>query len=517
MDNKFEIIKTLHPLEIKVILNYEDGDEIFALRLTNDLLYNEGQSNKTIEWLVSKGILKETFKKLNVFYRLTEKGLDALDNGLVEERIVNLISKKTVLVSDLSLELGVDVRDVGKAFGNLSKEGIIYLGLNKEIIPKDLKKYSNYKIIKELLENARDCDLLEENLSQDEVSVISDYSKKKGASDVLFKIVERLDLRFALSKFGLEIKSELKKNNLIGDEITKLTPEILKNKSYENRNFRAYNIHILSNKTFIGRANSYSEYIAKVKDKLVSLGFEEFDGPLVESEFFNNDALFMPQFHPARDSKDVYFIKEPSSLKSLPEPYFSNIKAAHENGYITGSRGWRYNFSESIAKRLVLRTQGTVLSAKQLINAKNPGKYFGIIRCFRYDQVDATHGVDFYQTEGIVLGDDVNIKTLLGLLEVFAKELAGATELKYVPAYFPFTEPSIEVHVKHPVLGWFELGGSGIFRPEVTKPFGIDIPVIAWGIGLDRMALMHLELNDLRDLFTHDIGEVVLRRRKVNA
>ena len=271
--------------------------------------------------------------------------------------------------------------------------------------------------------------------------------------------------------------------------------------------FREYNIHSLPNKTFIGRANPYSEYITKVKDKLVSLGFEEFDGPLVESEFFNNDALFMPQFHPARDARDVYYIKEPNSIEFLPEPYFSNVKSAHEDGFNTGSRGWRYDFNESISKRLVLRTQGTVLSAKQLMNAKNPGKYFGIVRCFRYDQVDATHGADFYQTEGIVIGDDVNINTLLGLLEIFAKELAGATEVKYVPAYFPFTEPSIEVHVKHPVLGWFELGGSGIFRPEVTKPFGVDAPVIAWGIGIDRIDfLMHLGLNDIRNFLLMILG-----------
>ncbi|ASQ29593.1 phenylalanine--tRNA ligase subunit alpha [Borrelia miyamotoi] len=518
MENKFEIIKTLHPLEMKVILNYDEGDEIFALRLSEDLFYNEGQSNKTIEWLVSKGILRETFRKINVFYRLTEKGFDALDNGSIEERIVNLVSRKTVLVANLSSELGVDVRDAGKAFGNLSKEGVLSLGLEKEIIVKDLKKCSNYKVVKELLAKARCCDLFEDNLSQDELLVIANYSKKKGASGVLFKVIEKLDLKFEFSKFGVEIRSELNKNNLTGgDEIVKLTPEMLKSKSYENKKFRAYNIHVSSNKTFIGRANPYSEYIASVKDNLVSLGFEEFDGPLIESEFFNNDALFMPQFHPARDLRDVYYIKEPNSLQSLPEPYFSNVKAVHENGYITGSRGWRYAFSKSISKRLVLRTQGTVLSAKQLINAKNPGKYFGIVRCFRYDQVDATHGTDFYQTEGIVLGNDVNVKTLLGLLEIFAKKLAGATEIKYVPAYFPFTEPSIEVHVKHPVLGWFELGGSGIFRPEVTKPFGIDVPVIAWGIGIDRMALMYLGLNDLRELFTHDIGDVVLRRGKINA
>jgi phenylalanyl-tRNA synthetase alpha chain len=131
--------------------------------------------------------------------------------------------------------------------------------------------------------------------------------------------------------------------------------------------------------------------------------------------------------------------------------------------------------------------------------------------------VDATHGADFYQTEGIVLGEDVNLKNLLGLLKMFAEEVAGATEVKYVPGYFPFTEPSIEVHIKHPVLGWFELGGSGIFRPEVARSLGVDVPVLAWGLGIDRMAMMGLGINDLRELFTGDIEKVRRRKRSSNA
>ena len=119
---------------------------------------------------------------------------------------------------------------------------------------------------------------------------------------------------------------------------------------------------------------------------------------------------------------------------------------------------------------------------------------------------------DFYQTEGIVLGNEVNLKTLLGILKMFAVEIAGATEVKYVGGYFPFTEPSIEVHIKHPVLGWFELGGSGILRPEVSRTMGVDVPVLAWGIGIDRMALMALGLNDLRELFSSDIEGVRLRK-----
>ena len=287
---------------------------------------------------------------------------------------------------------------------------------------------------------------------------------------------------------------------------------MLKNENWRGKTFRAYNINIPPARMILGRTNPYVDFLESVKDKLVGMGFEEFDGPLVETDFWNSDALFMPQFHAARDIHDVYYIKNPESATSIEEPYLTRVSQIHKNGGETGSRGWNYEFDKDFTRRLILRSQGTVLSAKQLKSAKVPGKYFGIARCFRSDKVDATHLSDFYQTEGIILGEGVNLKTLLGMLKIFAVEIAGASEVKYVPGYFPFTEPSIEVHIKHPVIGWFELGGSGIMRPEVTQAMGIDVPVLAWGIGIDRMALMALKLNDLRELFTNDIESVRLRR-----
>ena len=129
----------------------------------------------------------------------------------------------------------------------------------------------------------------------------------------------------------------------------------------------------------------------------------EDDGPLVETEFWNGDALFMPQFHSARDIHDVYYLKDPSHAREIEQPWQDQVAKTHENGWETGSKGWGYGFDRDFTRRLVLRSQGTVLSAKQLPKAKVPGRYFGVVRCFRYDQVDATHGSDFYQTEGIVL------------------------------------------------------------------------------------------------------------------
>jgi phenylalanyl-tRNA synthetase alpha chain len=218
------------------------------------------------------------------------------------------------------------------------------------------------------------------------------------------------------------------------------------------------------------------------------------------------DALYMPQFHPARNIHDVYFVKDPTHSTPIPAPLLKSVQQAHERGWKTGSTGWGYSFDPLRTRRLILRSQGTAVSARTLAQKpKIPGKYFSIARCFRYDQVDATHASDFYQIEGIVLGADINFRTLLGLLNLFASEVAQAQESRFLPAYFPFTEPSVELHVRHPRLGWMELGGAGLLRPEVTQPLGVDIPVIAWGLGLDRMAMVALEIHDIRDLFSADL------------
>ena len=155
-----------------------------------------------------------------------------------------------------------------------------------------------------------------------------------------------------------------------------------------------------------------------------------------------------------------------------------------------------------------MRTQGTACSSRMLASKelKIPGKYFAIARCFRYDVTDATHNCDFYQTEGIIVEEGIDFRHLKGLLKLFAKESAGTEEIKIVPAYFPFTEPSAELHAKHPEFGWIELGGCGIFRPEVVLPLlGREISVLAWGIGIDRIAMFKLGLNDIRQLFSHDL------------
>lgn len=511
------MIKNLHPLEIKVLLRYGQNDELTSERLKKDLNYKEGHANQAFSWLSGKNLLKEVSRTPHVYYELTDFGRKVADTGMAEPRIVSYLKENGAkTMQEIASALGLENKDVGSAFGSLKKEGILSMGEGGKASYTGSPLPERLTIADSLIKRAveKNAPLEQSELSDREKEVMAGLTKKRGISETPFKTIERETVVSKLVGEFARVAQELRAAGISGNEFGEVTPDLLASGNWRKGVFRGYNISIPPARIIPGRTNPYVQFLESVKDKLCALGFQEFDGPLVETEFWNGDALFMPQFHAARDIHDVYRIKNPTHAKFIEEPYLSNVAAVHKNGGNTGSRGWNYEFDNEFTRRLIMRSQGTVLSAHQLHKAEIPGKYFGIARCFRYDKVDATHLSDFYQTEGIVLGEDVNLKTLLGFLEMFAVEIAGATEVKYVPGYFPFTEPSIEVHIKHPKLGWFELGGSGIFRPEVTKAMGIDVPVLAWGIGIDRMALMALGLNDLRELFCEDIEKVRLRKAK---
>ena len=519
LDTIETIAKNLHPLEVKVALGYTADDELTVERVERELGLKAGNGNQALSWLAAKELIAEKRREARVFYELTDLGRQWLEKGSPEERLLELARAAPALsLPEAAEKLHIAPKDAGAAFGNLSKRGALRLDEEKRLVFVDGASASasagaDYvAALRGLLEKGGRGTLDHAELSGEEARLIGTVAKKRGAADAAFRLVERETVVWAFTGAWGALTRALKEAGICGDEIGTLSAEMLERGSWKGKRFRPYDVRVPPARLDVGRTNAYMQFLERTKDKLVSLGFEEFDGPLVETEFWNCDALFMPQFHSARDIHDVYHIAEPAAAASIDEPWLSNVAAAHENGGATGSRGWNYAFDRSMTRRLILRSQGTAMSAKTLPRAKIPGKYFGMLRCFRYDKVDATHLSDFYQTEGIVLGEEVNLRTLLGMLEMFAVEVAGAKEVKYVPGYFPFTEPSIEVHIKHPDLGWFELGGSGIFRPEVTESLGVTVPVAAWGIGIDRMALMALGLRDLRDLFSYDIESVRTRR-----
>jgi len=261
-------------------------------------------------------------------------------------------------------------------------------------------------------------------------------------------------------------------------------------------------------KTWPGKKHPYLVFLDELKEKLVTLGFKEMTGTNVETSFFNFDALYTPQDHPAREIMDIYFVKSPKyGSIGAPRKVLENVSETHENGWKTGSAGWGYEYSVQEAERLVLRGHGTCLSARTLLrkDLQIPGRYFSIARCFRPDVLDQTHLTEFNQVEGIVVDENLNLRDLLGILMTFAVEIAGAERFRLKPDYYPFTEPSVELSAYKKGCGWIEFGGSGIFRPEVTLPLGIKVPVIAWGLGIDRLFMVKARVDDIRTLFSKDL------------
>lgn len=299
-------------------------------------------------------------------------------------------------------------------------------------------------------------------------------------------------------------------------EITQLTPELIITGKWRTSKLQKYNIQAPVAKTWPGKKHPYLSFLEEVRTKLVTLGFKEMTGTSVETSFFNFDALYTPQDHPAREENGIYFVKHPefgdiSAYKTAVE----HVKATHENGWTTGSTGWQYNYSTQEAKRLILRGHGTCLSARTLLskNLEIPSRYFSIARCYRPEVVDKTHLSEFNQVEGIVVDEKLTLRDLLGVLERFALEIAGADKVRFKPDYFPFTEPSVELSAYKEGYGWIEFGGSGIFRPEVTLPLGVEVPVIAWGLGVDRLFMMRAGVDDIRDIFSQSLDW--LRRKEV--
>ncbi|MDA8424199.1 MAG: phenylalanine--tRNA ligase subunit alpha [Nitrospiraceae bacterium] len=511
-----KLLESLHPLEHKVLLSFDREGALSA----SDILAKSGLDESRLDmasgWLQSKGLLDVKDESTTSLVSLTETGKEYREKGTPEMRIMNALKEgKQFTVKDIIQTWGMDPSEVSSTVGSLKQASLVQIAqggvLALTATGSVYSSYDDYELIKEVF-SREPAELM--TFHPDQQAMLQANFHKRGKSKGIFRITEKKNRLYTLTSDGKELLHLIKERGVVTEEASALTPEMLKQGTWKNKKFRAYNIALNPPRQSIGRKHPYKEFLDFVKYKFIGMGFEEMRGPLVESEFWDMDALFMPQFHPARNIHDVYFVKNPVAAKEIEEPFGKRVAATHKDGGKTGSTGWRYAFDLDRAKRLILRSQGTAVSARTLASGpKIPGKYFSIARCFRYDAVDATHAPDFYQVEGIVLGTDINFKTLLGLLKLFGQEIAKAGEFQFRPAYFPFTEPSVELHVKHPELGWMELGGAGIFRPEVTKPLGVDVPVIAWGLGLDRMAMVALGIQDIRDLFSRDLD--FIRTKKI--
>ena len=348
-----------------------------------------------------------------------------------------------------------------------------------------------------------------EELKQSELKQAAEQLKKRKVLSIEPKTSRTIQITAEGKKAAAETKD-------IPQEITQLTPELIITGKWHTSKLQKYNIEAPVAKTWAGKKHPYLQFLDEVRLKLVQLGFQEMTGTAVETAFFNFDALFVPQDHPAREESDIYYTKDPTfGDVSQHAEAVGHVQETHENGWKSGSTGWGYKYSLLAAQRLVLRGHGTCLSARTLEAKKFsvPSKYFSIARVYRPELTDKTHLSEFNQVEGIIIDENLTLKDLLGVLGKFALEIAGADKVLFKPDYFPFTEPSVELSAYKKGYGWVEFGGSGIFRPEVTLPLGVKQPVIAWGLGVDRLFMMRANIQDIRMIFSQDLDW--LRRKEV--
>jgi len=438
-----------------------------------------------------------------------------------EDKILEALSVKGKLnMGSLASECKLNLDSVRRAAESLKEKGFIVL---------EKKESTEYNFTDEFKECVKKGELPEFSVFKKALSGSS--TDELGENDLKFGLswaIKKGFVRVENKKLVPLIKeSEVSKKNsflLSISDFSSLDPqskeELLRRRFVESRTGSIYSLQITNNgkkalelgikKEFsvdvetkdapMGKSHPLTRAISKMRRIFLEMGFEEMEGPLVESSFWNFDALFQPQDHPARELADTFYLEEELALpkdKSLVE----RVKKAHENG-------WGYKWDPAIAKKAILRTHTTCLSAKTLESIKdpiNPRKFFAIGRVFRNERTDFKHLAEFHQVEGIVAWNKATFQDLLGIFKEFYSKL-GFEKIRFRPSYFPYTEPSLEIEVYYePRKEWMEFGGAGMFRPEVTKPLKSAYPVLAWGLSLERPLMLMLGLNDIRSFYKNDL------------
>ena len=321
-------------------------------------------------------------------------------------------------------------------------------------------------------------------------------SKRKG----FITIKSRTDRSVSITDAGRDL---LKSAAPAKASVTQLTPEMLSDGSWRNVNLRPYDVTLAAKKLYPGKEHAFQRTLDKVRRVFLEMGFTEIVSPWIESSFWDFDALFQPQDHPARDMQDTFYISKPDRARLPDDALVDRVRATHEDGGESGSTGWRYRWQRERAHKPVLRTHTTAATIRALWRHTQgtPGKYFVIGPVFRRETVDFKHLPVFHQVDGIIVDEHASLATLLGTLGAFYAKM-GFPKVQFRPSFFPYTEPSAEVHALLPARDEFvEMGGSGIFRPEVTRPLGITDRVLAWGLGLERLAMLIHNLDAIGDLY----------------
>ncbi len=456
--------QVFHPIEKQIIKSLKESKSSTPEKLVESTKLSIDQVRRGMEWLKLKGLadIQEIEK---TFLRLGKNGLDAKNNGLPERKLVNEIQEGPKSFEEIR---NVLKSDFNAAIANAKKNDWIQIE----------KGESSSKI-----------SLKGKALPSPEEKLI-DFL---GTEEKLVNDIEDIDALTLLKK----------RPDFITENFTKFKTISLSEKAKDidvDSSTGAIDVEAKVPATYVARIHPLKETINEIREIFVSLGFSEVLGNLAQPSFWNFDALFTPQDHPAREMQDTFYLKDMKASKFATSTQINQVSRSHK-------KGWRYDWNMSEAQRMALRTHTTCVTIKHLADNKpDESRIFSLGRVFRNEKVSYKHLAEFNQVEGVVIGKNVTLRDLMGLQEEFYRRI-GLTKIKFWPTFFPYTEPSLQSMVYNDRLGkWIELFGMGIFRPEVTKPLGITKPVLAWGGGIERIALLKYGLDDVREFYNNNLN-----------
>ena len=448
--------RVFHEIEKKIIAAFKIESKLTPEKLEKLTKLSPDQIRRGVEWLKLKELANvDETKKVN--FSLGKNGLESLQKGLPERRLLDLIKKGPMNISVLQKQLG---SIFGPAMGLAKKNNWVESIENKISLKNYPSSIPGEKTLKQI-----------------------------GKQSVPETKIDKDDLA-----------SLLKRPDFLVENIVK-TKEISLTKTFRMDAVLIEGIDVEAKvpEVHVARTHPLKDTIDEIREIFVTLGFTEILGNMTQPSFWNFDALFTPQDHPARELQDTFYLDGMSSKKIGTAEQIQNVSESHK-------KGWRYFWDINEARKMVLRTHTTCVTIKHLAENKlDEARIFSLGRVFRNEKVSYKHLVEFNQIEGVVVGTNANLRNLMGIQREFYRRI-GITKIKFWPTFFPYTEPSLQTMVFNERLGkWVELFGMGIFRPEVTKPLGINKPVLAWGGGIERIAMLKYGLDDVREFYNNDM------------
>ena len=500
---KEHLIESLSPIERKILPHL--GKHNFE-KVVEDSGLDRTSALRAMEFLNAKKIIALSVTKKRLV-ELGENGKLYVKKGLPERQLLEFIEKNNhIELKDAIKKSGLDENEFKAALGALKKRAMIEVKRGNLVLNAKKSEIEKKTLEEQLLHHLP---IEYEKLAPEQLFALNSLKERRE----IVEINDKQIINFELTVIGKSlIKEDLTKTEGM---IEQLTSEMIKSESWKEKKFRRYDVTSPVPKISGGKRHFVNQSTDYAREVWSQMGFKEMSRDILVSSFWNFDALFTPQDHPAREMQDTFFINHNMPLPD--KKIVESVKQAHESG-VGGSKGWQYKFSEDISKKALLRTHTTCLSSQTLakINSEKqplPQKYFAVGRVFRNETLDWKHAFDFNQTEGIVVDKNANFRHLLGYLKQFFNKM-GFEKIKFYPTFYAFTEPSVEIQAwNEEKKQWVELGGAGIFRPEVTIPLiGENIPVLAWGPGFDRMLMDYYGIKDIREMYSNDISQ--LRKMK---